>query len=108
MLIASTTPAGVAVVTAMEGEFEPFKYRLSGWLVMDWLALVNDCVDALRCSCANWVTKIEWLPGWVLVLVVTENISVWLLVAVTELKSLTSFKSSKAVLTVLRANFTAA
>jgi len=83
---------------------------------MEMMAVIQ-ALTALKRPCAvtlhldsQYVLKgiTEWLPGWVLLPVLTEKISVWLLLAITELKSLTSFKLSKAVLTALRANLTAA
>jgi len=63
---------------------------------------------AFLCACASCVTKIEWLPSTALLVAVAVKTSFWLVVALMEMKSLLSFRSSKAAFTLVSAYLTAA
>ena len=103
-LIALTTPAGVAVVTLMVcvAPFPIFRLKSKGVPPLITVLLAAKAPLGLRCAVAIWVTLTLKLPAWAELSVVTPNAEDWLLVAVSEVKSLASFRLPKAFLMSVR------
>ena len=110
LLMAATTPSGVAEGTAMGLAGAPCtdKERLKATPPFMGVAAVAKPALMLRWDAARLVTETVWVPVAAVVLATTESAVGWLLPGVMLLKLLWFLRSAKAVLRLPTTNFRAA